>query len=632
MLDGQAVAPETNAWHPPLKGCHYTGLAASGKLERFQRQIRCIIAPSPMKRTCKSPLPLLFALLLLVSALPAQAGVSASISSPTTGMEQPFRLTLEMEGEQQDAPDLSVLDADFEILSRATQQSVTIINGKMSSRRSLVLTLLPKRTGRLTIPPIAFGDQKTKALTLEVTEQAANGAASDQQARVELSLNKAKAYPQEEVLLTLKLYLADGVRGEQLDEPKPSLGDTRLTLLNENNYRTEQDGVPYRVLERTYSLFAYQAGSLKIEPVGFRGHSGGGSVFGLLDDPFRGNPQDNRVIRTRSNAVSLEIKPIPAAFSGAHWLPARNLQLADAGLDGSQPITAGNPVTRRIMLVADGLMSSQLPAIDQPVPDGIKSYEERPQLKDTPGRTGISGSRQSVITLIATQPGSYTLPAVEIPWWNTELDRQAVARLPAVTLRVLPGQTASGPTGSQTRTAPSAAAGDDGSRAGMQERPMAQPDSDEGGVPHWLVWMLATAWLATLFAWWFSRRGKAARPPQSGTQPPAPTAPEPGPADEIVEGLKQAYGRADAAAAREWWLKWGQRQWPENPPHNLTRLAGRCPPALAQAVIALERAIYSPGGETGWAEFDPASLEERAEGKMPSKQGGTSAKLQPLNP
>jgi hypothetical protein len=575
-----------------------------------------------------------FTLLLLALSMPAQARVSATLSSQTTGMDQPFRLTLEMEGEQSDSPDLSVLDADFDILQRATQQSLSIINGKMSSKRSLILTLLPKHMGKLTIPAISFGDQQTQALSLEVGKPSSQTDVAVKQAWVELSLNKTAAYPEEEVLLTLKLYQAAGVRGESLTPPKPSLSDTRLKLLNESRYTSEKEGTPYRVLERIYGLFAYQSGSLEVEPVGFRGRSGGASVFSLLDDPFRDPLQGSHLIRTQSNPVSIEIKPIPTAFTGDHWLPARNLQLVDTGLDSSQPIVAGKPLTRRIMLVADGLTSSQLPSVTQQVPDGIKPYEERPQLNDTPGRTGFSSSRQSVITLIATQAGRYTLPAIELPWWNTDTDRQEIARLPAVTLEVNPGHTSPATADMAPLSAPTAVTPETDKQSTTDATELGQPDADEGNNLNWLVWLLAAAWLVTLVAWWHShRRRQADNRPKAETPLADSPAPDHQAAAEIIAGLKQAYARTDAAAARACWLKWAQLRWPENPPNNLPRLARRCNPTLSEAVIALEKALYSPGEETGWALLDPAAINSLQEDPdRPPAQRKGEARLQPLNP
>jgi hypothetical protein len=565
--------------------------------------------------------------LLLLIALPLQAGVTARLSTTTTGLDQPVRLTLESEGEQSESPDLSVLDDDFEILARATQQSVSVINGSFSSKHSLILTLLPKRQGKLTIPSIPFGDQQTAPLTLEVTAQPSDGggAPPQHQARVELSLNKAAAYLEEEVILTLKLYLPAGVRGEQLDQPVPSLTDTRVQLLDESNYSVDRDGQAYRVLERSYGLYAYQTGNLEIAPVTFRGRSGGRSVFSLFDDPFNAPLPSSRIVRAKSKPVSLQIKPIPASFTGQHWLPAKNIQLVETGIDSNSSILAGKPLTRRIMLIADGLLSSQLPALSPQVPDIVKVYEERPQLKDTPRRTGVSSSRESVLTLIPTQAGKVTLPAVEIPWWNTETGKQEVARLPEVTLNVAATATSDAPSVGQ----PTQPQTTENAISPTQE-PVTPTQEDEPVRVHWLVWLLAAAWFVTLVGWWFSHRQRKPPPPapEATTTPPAC-------ADHstaaAIEALLEAYQEGNAEAAREAWLRWGQIRWPQNPPNNLARLAGRCPTDVAEAVISLEKALYSPDIESGWSEgFDPLSLNDKME--QPPSTRPANDQLLPLNP
>ncbi|MCU7845170.1 MAG: BatD family protein [Candidatus Thiodiazotropha sp. (ex Monitilora ramsayi)] len=572
----------------------------------------------------------LIAILLLVLALPIQAAVSARLSNPTAYQGQPIRLTLDMEGDQSDTPDLKVLDKDFEILERATQQSISIINGKMSSKRSLVLTLLPKSSGTLTIPPIPFGAQQTAPLTLEVTEQPLDQDTHTQQAWVELSLNKNKAYPEEEIILTLKLIRQAGVHAEHLDDPKPSLSDTRIELLDETQYTTEQNGELYRVLERTYGLFAYQTGRLEIAPVGFRGRTGGRSVFSLLDDPFSQRPRTQRFIQSQSEPVSLEIAPIPAGFTGDQWLPAKHLTLEDAGIDGTSPVVAGKPLTRRIMLIADGLMSSQLPSITQEVPSGIKPYEEHPHLNDTPRKSGISSSRQNVITLIPTEAGIYTLPPIEITWWNTEQDRQEIARLPGVELKVIAAPTTT-PFDQQRQN--TASTTNEGSpQTPDDENPSNETSlADDGNGVTWVAWLLAAAWLATLVGWWISHRRK------DTAQPPVPDEPADKPINQsqselatIIDRLRRAYEETDAPVARESWLQWGQLQWPDNPPKNLARLAGRCDADLPTAILALEKALYSPGDESGWTDFDPEIL-LTPQPDM-DRHGAETEHLLPLNP
>ncbi len=578
------------------------------------------------------PVHYLIALVLLAIYLPAQANVSARLSSQSVVQGQPVRLMLELASDQSDSPDLSVLETDFEILDRISQQNISYINGKVSASRSLILVLLPKTTGSLTIPPISVGSEQTSPLTLEVTEQAQDQDAGSELARVELSLNKSEAYPQEEVLLTLRLIRQAGVRAEHLDDPSASLGDTRIELLDERQYTSEENGEIYQVLERTYALFAYQTGQLEIAPIGFRGRSGGRSIFSLMDDPFGQVPTAQRFVQVASDPASLEILPIPADFSGAQWLPAKQLLIEETGIDNTKPIVAGKPITRRIMLIADGLMASQLPAITQEVPTGIKPYEERPQLKDTPRNSGISSSRQSVITLIPTKAGQYTLPAIEIPWWNIESEREEIARLPAIELEVAPAPVSSTQAipPQQTTTNLAGSPADLNTPENMAEE--APPPLPEKQASNWLIWFLAAAWLATLAGWLISHwsRGKSMPPEREEKPSDPPISQDESKRKEIIRQIKQAYEAADAPAARELWLQWGQLKWPENPPNNLTRLASRCDDGLSAAILALEKAIYSPAAESSWTNYTLDELDPE-QGDLKKPESDREALL-PLNP
>lgn len=584
----------------------------------------------PIKRFLTSPLNGLLITLLILSS-PASAKVAALLSNNSVAPDQPVRLTLQMEGEDEMNPDLSELEARFDILGRSTQQSISIVNGKMSAKRSLALTLLPKQTGRIEIPPIRIGQESTQALVLEVAERSQEEKdAESKQVLLELSLSKPKAYIEEEVLLTLRLFQAPGIRAESLTEPQPSMPDTQLRLLHEESYQSERDGINYLVVERTYALFAYQSGTLEIGGVKYRGRSGKDRIFSFLNDPFNGSQPEIRHFRGESNRVELEVTPIPQGFAGDRWLPAKNLQVVESGLAQQTAIIAGKPVVRRIMILADGLTANQLPALEQTMPEGLKLYQERPQLKETPARTGISSSRQSGMTLIATEPGRYDLPEVEIPWWNIETDRQEVARLEAVSIEVLPNPGgASDPQPGQPQYTPEPSIPDESETIASGDQAAA---SGSRGETHWLVWLFGAAWVVTLFGWWYTRRSETARPRQVEPAEVDKTAVDPGKQAiaEALARLEAAYADQDAVSARAAWLHWAQLQWPDNPPHNLTRLATRCDNAVSQAVLSLERAIYSPLDEPGWAEFEVRLLIEQTSGEKRAEKPTDG--LVPLNP
>lgn len=570
-------------------------------------------------------------LTLILWCQPVFAEVSAQLSKSTTSLDEPVKLSLQIKGDNDATPDLSPLEKNFEILGRSQQQNISIINGHMSKTRGLNLTLLPKALGKINIPPIPVGNEASQPLILQVVESLTlAGDSAEASAFIQLELSQTKAYLQQEVLLTVRLYQADGVRGESLAEPQASLPDTLVKLLHEEQYQAEHEGKSYRVVERRYAVYAYQTGPLQLGEIRYRGRSGSASrsIFNLMRDPFSNNLGESRIVRANSDPVTLEILPVPTAFSGKRWLPARNLQIVESGLSEADGLTAGKPVTRRIMLFADGLMAAQLPSIELEIPAGVKQYPERPQNKDNESRDGVSGSRQTSVTLVATEPGSYDLPAIEIPWWNTQTDREEIARLPAVSMQVMPAIAGSNLSKPQ-QTALEIPAESTESAASNAEEQFNQSSVESSPFPGWLVWLLGTGWLVTLVGWWLSHRRK----PQAAVTPVTETEPEESPVDElsaILADLDRAYAEKDREAARLAWLRWGQYRWPENPPGNLNRLAERSTEKITLAVIALDRAFYSPGHQEGWGLFNPHELLQQSKPRraQPIERG----KLIPLNP
>ena len=281
----------------------------------------------------------------------------------------------------------------------------------------------------------------------------------------------------------------------------------------------------------------------------------------------------------------------------------------ESGLNSAGPLTAGKPATRHIMLIADGLSAAQLPPIELELPQGLKQYPEHPYDRDQVLKEGISGSRHVAITLVATEPGSYTLPALDIPWWNTETDREETARLPALTLQVAPGE----PGFSPAQTPQSFALPSEQTQTPFVdlEESWKEPHEEDDSGGSWLVWFLAAGWLITLLGWWRSVQRKRSKAPPS---PASPDVPPPQAADtkgDIIEALASAYRVTNQESARRAWLRWGEYVWPENPPSNLSRLAERCSPKIARAVLALDKAIYSPAHEFDWVKYSPRELLEQ---------------------
>ncbi|MFN3786448.1 MAG: hypothetical protein ACK4RS_06365, partial [Thiothrix sp.] len=76
------------------------------------------------------------------------------------------------------------------------------------------------------------------------------------------------------------------------------------------------------------------------------------------------------------------------------------------------------------------------------VPNGIKVYTDKPELRNDTGSSGIVGLRQEKWVVVVPYNGEYTFPALTLEWWNTQTDKQETARIEATKLLASGGQAA----------------------------------------------------------------------------------------------------------------------------------------------------------------------------------------------
>jgi hypothetical protein len=542
----------------------------------------------------------------------ASAALRAYVDRNPVAGDESFTLTLESGGDLDGSPDLSPLRRDFDVEGQARSSSISIINGSMSRTSQWQIQMMAKHSGRLTIPPISVGGERSPSLILTVTpagQPSASTAGGD--LFLEVDVEPHAVYVQQQIIYTVRLFSAVALaNGSSLSGPSPSGGDAVVEKLGKDkNYQVIRNGMRYDVTERRYAVYPQKSGDLDIPPLVFEGdivQSGGGGLFAF--DPFN---QSVRHKRLRSRAEHVTVKPIPAAFHGSQWLPARSLQLEEAWTPDPPQFKVGQAVTRTVAIMADGLTASQLPVLASVAVKGLKQYPDQPSLKDTQSNDGVTGLRTQKIAYIPTQAGTINLPAVAIPWWNTGSDRMEVARLPARTFTVLPvpgGTAAASPppvpalSAAMPQTAPAATA-----QAAQPPPPQPQPASDRWP---WIALALGCAWLATLAAWW-----RHARRTSDRAAPPV-TAAEEESLRHLERSLKAGCHANDAVAAKAAVLAWARRRWPEHPPLSLTAVARRCPPPLREALIDLDRALYAQvpanwQGQLLWRQFSAYKSEKQ---------------------
>ena len=558
---------------------------------------------------------LFLAVIWLCSPSLLAADVSAHVDRNVITENETLELTLELNG-QDGAPDLTPLEEDFTVLNSARSNQISIVNGRVDKRNELVLTLAPKRSGELQIPALAIGDKRTDPIIVKVVESKAALEGND--VVLEAGVDVRTVDVQAQLIYTLRLLHAVDLKEGSLTVP--DLPNAIVERLGEDaTSEVVRDGRRYRMVERKYAVFPQASGVFKIPAAEFNGKIAvrGSSPFDSFfnrrfgTDPFDQAFGNSRNVRARSREISVDVLPQPKEARSTWWLPAKNLTLNEEWAPSPPQFRVGEPVTRTLVLEADGLTAQQLPDIGQADIAGVKLYPDQPTKQTTPSPAGVTAQKTIKIALIATQPGKLELPPVEITWWDTRRRMQQVATLPARVLDVLPAALMPG-----TNTPAAAISRPPASVPALI--PPAPPDTEAMPVQQPNYWPYFTAialaaWLFTALAWWRSRRSSV------------PAGQAKTPADAQALNVKIARSAVHAACAsrdpkrlRHALVQWAACNWPEAPPRNIMDLAARTrDPALREFLLRLEREAYAPQPETleikpmsaaiiGWVDAEPA--------------------------
>jgi hypothetical protein len=241
----------------------------------------------------------------------------------------------------------------------------------------------------------------------------------------------------------------------------------------------------------------------------------------------------------------------------------------------------GEPLTRTLTLRAKGSTVGQLPELHHAASEEeVKSYPDQPVLQEEKNADGLTASRQEKIALIPSKAGSFTLPAIEIPWFNTRTQQMEMAKIPETTIEVA----ASAP----VAAAPAPAAQPLPIEPEAKRTPLTieSRTAAQNTIWIWVSAALATGWLATL-VFFLARRP---RPPEAdtGESPAAETL------TECRKNLKKACAENDASAAKNALLAWGRQKFNAN---SLGETAACCDARLRDEILALNKALYSREAE-----------------------------------
>jgi hypothetical protein len=383
-----------------------------------------------------------FVMLLLPGSSYADE-VKVQVSPQQVVVGEGFQIKFISSNSDDSEPDFSPLEKDFDISGTSKSSSISIINSKMTQSTNWTLTAFAKSAGQLVIPAIQFGQSQSQAKVLTVQKSTSAIDKPSNDLFVEVTASANSVYVQAEIQLTVKVYrlgrFANNHRITDLLFSTDHIVVEQISSYQEA-YETK-NGKQYKTFVGKFVAYPQKSGQFKLNPVVYSAKE----IVGQRRSNSFFNPMQvvTKPRRSQSNIIKFEALPIPKIAVGKPWIPASNLTVIEAWSQEPPVFTQGVSTTRTITLAATGLTGSQIPDLQLQHPDTIKQYPDSPVTENQIIGEGVLGTRQEKIALVPTQSGRVVLPALHIPWWNTNKNKFEVATVAAREIDVFTGQAVS---------------------------------------------------------------------------------------------------------------------------------------------------------------------------------------------
>ena len=413
---------------------------------------------------------LLFILVTSVLGAWADGNVTFTASAPDVVVSgDQFRLTYTVNTHKVSdfrAPSIK----GFEVLmgpSRSQQSSTQIINGNVTSTRSITFTyiLMADKEGTYTIPGatiVADGENKTSnSVQIKVLppdqangggsnnggktssrSQAAGSKITNQDLFITATASKTTVHEQEAILLTYKVYTL--VNLVQLDGKMPDLKNfhtQEVELPRQKTFSLEHyKGRNYNTtVWSQYVLFPQQSGKMEIPSITFEGTI---AQQVATDDPFDAffNGGSNYV-EIKKNIVTpklmIDVKALPdgkpANFSGGVG------EFTISSSISTKELKTNDAVTVKVVISGTG----NLKLVNTPevaFPKDFEIYDPKVDNKFNLTREGLSGNKVIEYLAIPRHAGDFTIPPVEFSYFDLKTKSYKTIKTEAYNLKVEKGE------------------------------------------------------------------------------------------------------------------------------------------------------------------------------------------------
>ncbi len=539
---------------------------------------------------------ILISFLLALFVAPSAWAATIDVQVDRNVIEDGESINLQFSSKQgiDDDPDFTPLEKDFMVNNPTRSYSMSFVNGNLSRSTSWAVTLVPRRTGIFQIPAIHFGKDISRSIRIQVNPASTSkDDGTDQLFILEVDVDKQNAYVQSQIILSVKIFHAVGLVSASLSEIQLDDSDAIVEKLGDDlSYEKQIDDRLYKVFEKRYAIYPQKSGKLSIAPIIFEGQFASTRQPARRTWPGISLSRATQIKRLRSKKITVDVKSVPKNYKG-DWVPAKDVLLAEDWPAGDPKFVVGEPVTRMITLIADGILSTQIPEIHKAKVENIKQYTDQPFMDNKNSINGIVGMRQESIALIPTAPGKYTLPAIEVPWWNVDKGRREVARIKKRVIEVAEAPNTPNKILSNIPLSKQLS-GEKITRQNAESTNMLNVPTHQYNRYLLLISAsLLTGWLLTIMAWWYTSKKRS-----NNIQPELVKAEIS--SKQIKRKLTAACYANNKYLCKELLLQWGKNSFPAQIPNSLGQLSMCCDEPLKSQLVLLNAALYAVKSSEVW--------------------------------
>lgn len=403
-------------------------------------------------------------------ALPAAAllSVTAETDRDTVEINGNLYLTVTVAGDSASVPEPKLPNMQsFNIYSSGRSQSISIINGKITTTVSFTYILTPRFLGPQTIPAISVFNGKEKAVTPEITvtvtkaaqpaqqspaqarparpqrpSQAARAAArTGERIFLRAETDRKSAYPGEQINISIKFYTSVPLSSNPQYIPPSFKNLISEDLPPVRNGETDIGGVRYAYSEIKAALFALSPGPAEVMPA---------TVIAQVPsqdsiDPFDPNffqkfmamsGAQGQSVEFTTQKVTFDIKPLPAGappgFSGAvgNYTVTASADRPDA--------RAGEAVNFSVTVAGSGNLKAVI-APKFPELGDFKVFDTMSSLDVRKDNDLITGKKTFTYILVPRSEGRKTVPSIRFSYFDPKAGAYKELMTEPVTLNVEKG-------------------------------------------------------------------------------------------------------------------------------------------------------------------------------------------------